>query len=30
MRDNAGSDVDWRNAKTIDPEWRFFRPLGRR
>ena len=24
MRDNGGSDVDWRNAKTIDPEWRFF------
>ena len=24
MRDNAGNDVDWRNAKTIDPEWRFF------
>lgn len=24
MRDNGGSDVDWRKAKTIDPEWRFF------
>src|SRR5437868_4734873 len=24
MRDSRGSDVDWRNAKTIDPEWRFF------
>jgi acetylornithine deacetylase/succinyl-diaminopimelate desuccinylase-like protein len=24
MRDNAGNDIDWRNAKTIDPEWRFF------
>jgi len=24
MRDNAGNDVDWRNAKTIDAEWRFF------
>src|ERR1044071_4857277 len=24
MRDNAGNDVDWGNAKTIDPEWRFF------
>lgn len=24
MRENAGNDVDWRNAKTIDPGWRFF------
>jgi acetylornithine deacetylase/succinyl-diaminopimelate desuccinylase-like protein len=24
VRDNAGNDVDWHNAKTIDPEWRFF------
>src|SRR5437762_4289294 len=24
MRDNAGNDVDWRNAKIIDAEWRFF------
>ena len=24
MRDSGGSDVDWRNGKTIDPEWRFF------
>ena len=24
VRDNAGNDVDWPNAKTIDPEWRFF------
>ena len=24
IRDNAGNDVDWRNAKTIDPEWRLF------
>src|SRR6476646_10758622 len=24
MRDRAGNDVDWRNAKSIDPEWRLF------
>src|SRR5205823_2735858 len=24
MRDQAGNDVDWRNAKAIDPEWRLF------
>ena len=24
MRDKAGADVDWRNAKSIDPEWRLF------
>jgi len=24
MRDTAGSDVDWRGAKAIDPEWRLF------
>jgi acetylornithine deacetylase/succinyl-diaminopimelate desuccinylase-like protein len=24
MRDAAGKDVDWRNAKTIDPEWRLY------
>jgi acetylornithine deacetylase/succinyl-diaminopimelate desuccinylase-like protein len=24
VRDNAGNDVDWRGAKAIDPEWRFF------
>jgi acetylornithine deacetylase/succinyl-diaminopimelate desuccinylase-like protein len=24
MRDRAGTDVDWRGAKSIDPEWRFF------
>lgn len=24
MRDEAGNDVDWRDAKAIDPEWRFF------
>jgi acetylornithine deacetylase/succinyl-diaminopimelate desuccinylase-like protein len=24
MRDQTGNDVDWRNAKTIDPEWRLF------
>ncbi len=24
MRDQAGKDVDWRAAKSIDPEWRFF------
>jgi acetylornithine deacetylase/succinyl-diaminopimelate desuccinylase-like protein len=24
MRDKAGNDVDWRNAKSIDPEWRLF------
>jgi acetylornithine deacetylase/succinyl-diaminopimelate desuccinylase-like protein len=24
MRDSAGTDVDWRNAKTLDPEWRLF------
>src|SRR5438270_4040791 len=24
MRDAAGNDVDWRNAKTIDPEWRLY------
>ena len=22
MRDQVGNDVDWRNAKAIDPEWR--------
>ena len=24
MRDQAGNDVDWRTAKTIDPEWRLY------
>ncbi len=24
MRDAAGHDIDWRNAKTIDPEWRLY------
>ncbi|HEX8078486.1 MAG TPA: M20/M25/M40 family metallo-hydrolase, partial [Chthoniobacterales bacterium] len=24
MRDSAGNDVDWRNAKALDPEWRLF------
>jgi acetylornithine deacetylase/succinyl-diaminopimelate desuccinylase-like protein len=24
MRDSSGNDVDWRTAKTIDPEWRLF------
>src|SRR5437588_4345447 len=24
MRDEAGNDLDWRNAKTINPEWRLF------
>ncbi len=24
MRDHDGKDVDWRSAKTIDPEWRLF------
>jgi acetylornithine deacetylase/succinyl-diaminopimelate desuccinylase-like protein len=24
MRDAAGADVDWRAAKSIDPEWRLF------
>src|SRR2546423_6726466 len=24
MRDEAGNDVDWRNAKAINPEWRLF------
>src|SRR3954470_8076857 len=24
MRDAAGNDIDWRNAKSIDPEWRLF------
>ncbi|HEV7485039.1 MAG TPA: M20/M25/M40 family metallo-hydrolase [Thermoanaerobaculia bacterium] len=24
MRDAAGNDVDWRNAKTLDPEWRLY------
>src|SRR3954454_955042 len=24
MRDAAGHDVDWRNAKSIDPEWRLY------
>jgi acetylornithine deacetylase/succinyl-diaminopimelate desuccinylase-like protein len=24
MRDQSGNDVDWRNAKSIDPEWRLF------
>jgi acetylornithine deacetylase/succinyl-diaminopimelate desuccinylase-like protein len=24
MRDQAGNEVDWRGAKTIDPEWRLF------
>lgn len=24
MHDAAGKDIDWRNAKTIEPEWRLF------
>jgi acetylornithine deacetylase/succinyl-diaminopimelate desuccinylase-like protein len=24
MRDGAGSEVDWRDAKSIDPEWRLY------
>ncbi|MGI8890546.1 MAG: M20/M25/M40 family metallo-hydrolase [Chthoniobacterales bacterium] len=24
MRDAAGKEVDWQNAKTIDPEWRLY------
>jgi acetylornithine deacetylase/succinyl-diaminopimelate desuccinylase-like protein len=24
MRDAAGNDVDWRAAKSLDPEWRFY------
>src|SRR5213079_680997 len=24
MRDQAGNDVDWRNARAIEPEWRLF------
>lgn len=24
MRDSAGTDVDWRNAKSLDPEWRLY------
>src|SRR6476469_3081092 len=24
MRDRDGNDVDWRNAKSVDPEWRLF------
>jgi acetylornithine deacetylase/succinyl-diaminopimelate desuccinylase-like protein len=24
MRDSAGHDVDWKSAKTIDPEWRLY------
>lgn len=24
VRDEAGNEVDWRSAKTIEPEWRFF------
>jgi acetylornithine deacetylase/succinyl-diaminopimelate desuccinylase-like protein len=24
MRDQSGNDVDWRHAKSIDPEWRLF------
>ena len=24
MRDHAGSDVDWRRTKSIDPEWRLY------
>jgi acetylornithine deacetylase/succinyl-diaminopimelate desuccinylase-like protein len=24
MRDNAGHEVDWREAKTIEPEWRLY------
>src|SRR5258706_8525137 len=24
MRDASGNDVDWRNAKTLDPEWRLY------
>ncbi len=24
MRDSAGADIDWRNAKSIDPEWRLY------
>jgi acetylornithine deacetylase/succinyl-diaminopimelate desuccinylase-like protein len=24
MRDAAGNDIDWRNAKELDPEWRIY------
>jgi acetylornithine deacetylase/succinyl-diaminopimelate desuccinylase-like protein len=24
MRDSSGKDVDWRSAKSVDPEWRLF------
>jgi len=24
MRDATGNDIDWQNAKTIDPEWRLY------
>src|SRR5262249_17223135 len=24
MRDRDGRDIDWRNAKSIDPEWRLY------
>ena len=24
MRDRAGHEIDWRNGKTIDPEWRLY------
>src|SRR5204862_5448099 len=24
MRDTSGHDVDWRNATSIDPEWRLY------
>lgn len=24
MRDSRGNDVDWKNAQTIDPEWRLY------
>jgi acetylornithine deacetylase/succinyl-diaminopimelate desuccinylase-like protein len=24
LRDDSGAEVDWHNAKTIDPEWRLF------
>lgn len=24
MRDDAGKEIDWRNAKSIDPEWRLY------
>ena len=24
MRDSGGTDVNWRNAKSVDPEWRLF------